>query len=482
MSLLCLSVKEMREGLLRKDFSAKELTEAHLTRIRETNPNYNSFILVSEDRARLAAARADERLEQEREAAPELCGIPLGLKDMILEEGVESRAASKILEGFIPPYSSTAVQKLQKAGAVILGRCNQDEFGMGSSNENSAYGPVKNPWNETKVPGGSSGGSATAVALGQVPLSLGTDTGGSVRQPAAFCGCVGVKPTYGRISRWGVVAFASSLDQIGVFSRDTTDAALLLQTIAGYDPLDSTSMQVAVPNYVEEISRKRSLRIGIPKEYFQLGVAPEIETAVQDALGAECVEISLPHTEYALASYYIVVSAEAASNLSRYDGVRYGRRANELSSLQELYAKTREEGFGPEVKRRILMGNYVLSAGYYDAYYKKAQQMRTLIIRDFQKAFSEKCDIIAAPTTPSTAFAPGERNLLDMYKSDVFTVPASLAGLPAMSLPVGLDAAGLPIGLQLIAPAFEEARLFCAAKQIEDKTSFPNQQQTRKDS
>ncbi len=483
--LISLSVSEMRNGLLQKDFSAVELTQAHLQRIRKTNEEFNSFISICEDAALAQAAAAETVLAAEQGASPALTGIPVAIKDLLLTKGIETTCASKILTGFIPPYDCTAVAKLKEAGAVIIGKTNLDEFAMGSSNEYSAYGPVRNPWNKSCVPGGSSGGSAVAVCLGQSPLSLGTDTGGSIRQPASLTGVCGMKPTYGRVSRYGAVAYASSLDQIGGFARSIEDLALLIRTISGKDPNDSTSMEVDVPDYLAEVrtaskTQLQGLRIGVPKEYFIPGMQEEVEKSclasldVFRHLGAEIVEISLPHTEYALAAYYIITPAEASSNLARYDGVRYGFRSQDHDSLAEMFERTRAQGFGAEVKRRIMIGSYVLSAGYYDAYYLKAQQVRTLIINDFKQAFANHCDVILTPVSPTTAFKIGEKadSPLTMYLADIFTVPINLAGLPGLSLPCGLDSAGLPVGIQLVGPPFAEPRLFIAAAAFAREVAF----------
>ena len=482
--LVKLSVLEMRDGLLTKKFSAVDLAKAHLEEIKATNSTYNSFLTITEELALAQAAAADVKLSLQKTNSPILTGIPVAIKDQLVTEGVETTCASKMLKGFIPPYNCTAVKKLLDGGAVILGKTNQDEFAMGSSSENSAFGVVRNPWDIERVPGGSSSGSAVSVAAGQAPLALGTDTGGSIRQPASFTGIVGVKPTYGRISRYGAVAFASSLDQIGPFGRCVEDAALCLRTIAGKDKKDSTSMEVPVPDYLHEIKKYdghlKGLRIGLPKEYFISGMDSDVEDTIKQSLksleklGAEIVEISLPHTENAIAVYYIVACAEASSNLARYDGVRYGFRYKEAQTLSEMYEKTRALGFGPEVKRRIILGTYVLSAGYYDAYYRKAQQVRTLIINDFKAAFVNNCDVIATPVSPTTAFKIGEKTAspLQMYLGDVFTVPCSLAGLPGISLPCGLDRKNLPIGIQFIGKPFSEDMLLKTAYSFEQEIKF----------
>lgn len=485
--LYSLTVREMREGLLSRKFSAVELTESMLQRVEATNPQLNSFITVCGNEARGAARQADERLRSDGERTPVLTGIPVAVKDMLLTKGVRTTCASKILGDFIPPYDCTAVLRLKRDGAVIIGKTNLDEFAMGSSTEHSAFGPTKNPWDHSRVPGGSSGGSAAAVAVGQAPIALGTDTGGSVRQPASLSGIVGLKPTYGRVSRYGAVAYASSFDQIGPFGRTVEDVAHVMRCIAGHDEHDSTSMAVPVDNYPEEMRYAKDekaplagIRVGVPKEYMISGMQPEVEksfhTSVQvmKSLGAEIVDISLPHTDYALAIYYIIVPAEASSNLARYDGVRFGYRASGIETLGEMYERTRAEGFGAEVKRRILIGSYVLSKGYYDAYYRKAQQVRTLIINDFRAAFHNHCDVIAAPVSPTTAFRIGEKtnSPLEMYLADVFTVPINLAGVPAISVPSGVDGQGLPIGLQLIGAPFSEKLLLRVGHQFERAVNF----------
>lgn len=451
------------------------LTDASLARIAKDNPRINAWLAVDIDGARAAAAKVDETRKAGNPVGA-LAGAPVGLKDMICTRGLTTTAASKMLANFVPPYDATVTRHIREASGVIVGKLNQDEFAMGSSNENSAFGSVRNPVDDTRSPGGSSGGSAAAVAANHCALTLGTDTGGSIRQPASFCGVVGVKPTYGRISRWGVVAFASSLDQVGPLTRSVEDAALALDVLMGHDPADSTSLPSAPESTVAALDRGvAGLRIGVPKEYFGEGCTPDVAEAVREALatyealGATLVEVSLPHTSYAVATYYLVATAEASSNLARYDGMRFGHRSTEASGLADLYAKSRTEGFGPEVKRRIMLGNYALSAGYYDAYYLKAQKVRTLVIQDFAEAF-KRCDVIAAPASPVTAIKLGERvsDPLQMYLLDVFTIPASLAGLPCMSLPCARrDQGGLPIGLQLISPALDEAGLIAAGAAYE---------------
>ena len=452
-----------RAALDRRDLSASELARAVLDRVAAVEPTVHALLAVTAERAMADAAAADARLAR-GESGP-LLGIPIVLKDIFATRGIPTTCGSRILENWVPPYDSDAAERLARAGGVLVGKANLDEFAMGSSNENSAYGPARNPWNPERVPGGSSGGSAAAVAAGECLASLGTDTGGSIRLPASYCGLSGMKPTYGRVSRYGVIAYASSLDQVGPLAWSAADVAAVLGVIAGHDPRDSTSVPRPVPDYTAALTGDvRGLRVGIPREYFAEGIAPDVERATREAIGvlaergAQLVEIGLPHTEYAIATYYLVATAEASSNLARYDGVRFGlRRADSGDSLIDMYRHTRDAGFGAEVKRRILLGTYALSAGYYDAYYLKALQVRTLIRRDFLRAF-ESCDVIAAPTAPTTAFRLGEKvsDPLAMYLSDVFTTSVNLAGLPGLSVPCGLDADGMPIGLQLIAPAFAE--------------------------
>ena len=476
------TIAEARDALDSGAVSARELAEAHIAAM-DAARNLNAFITETPDRA-LADADASDARRAKGEALGALDGIPLAIKDLFCTEGVMTTAASHILEGFVPPYESTVSGNLRAAGSVMLGKTNLDEFAMGSSNETSYFGNVENPWrrdgdNRPLVPGGSSGGAAAAVS-GRLCLgATGTDTGGSIRQPAAFCGIVGMKPTYGRCSRWGVVAFASSLDQAGPMTRSVRDSAILLGGMAGFDPKDSTSADMALPDFEAAIDGGvKGLRVGIPAEYAVDGMNPEIAALwdqgkawLKDA-GAELVDISLPHTKYALPAYYIIAPAEASSNLARYDGVRYGQR-EEGSDLTELYENTRAAGFGIEVRRRILIGTYVLSAGYYDAYYLKAQKVRALIARDFTQAY-EKCDVILTPTTPGPAFAAGEKSddPIAMYLNDVLTVPASLAGLPAISVPAGLSGEGLPLGLHLIGKAFDEETMFRAAQALENAAGF----------
>jgi aspartyl-tRNA(Asn)/glutamyl-tRNA(Gln) amidotransferase subunit A len=473
-----LTLAEARDGLRAKKFSAREIADAHVSAI-ETARALNAFVLETPDRAREMSAQADARIAK-GEAGP-LEGIPLGIKDLFATEGVRTTACSKILGNFIPPYESTVTANLWRDGAVLLGKLNNDEFAMGSSNETSCFGPVQNPWrrkgsNAPLVPGGSSGGSATAVAAHLCLGATGTDTGGSIRQPAAFTGTVGIKPTYGRCSRWGVVAFASSLDQAGPFTRTVRDAAILLRSMSGHDPKDSTSVDIGVPDYEAAVGKSiKGLKIGIPREYRVPNMPAEIEKLWAQgadwlkAAGAELVDISLPHTKYALPAYYIVAPAEASSNLARYDGVRYGLR-EEGANLIDLYEKTRSAGFGPEVQRRVMIGTYVLSAGYYDAYYLRAQKVRTLIKRDFETVFADGVDAILTPATPSSAFAIGEKagaDPVEMYLNDIFTVTVNMAGLPGISVPGGFDEHGLPLGLQLIGRPFDEETLFSTAEVIE---------------
>jgi aspartyl-tRNA(Asn)/glutamyl-tRNA(Gln) amidotransferase subunit A len=477
--LTSLTLASAAGRLHRCEISAVELTEACLERISATEPTLHAFLTVSEEEARRQAAAADERLRA-GEPLSTLDGIPLALKDVFITRGVRTTAASRILEGFVPPFDGTAVARLRRAGAVFIGKTNCDEFAMGSSTENSAFGPSRNPWDLERVPGGSSGGSAVAVAASQCLGALGTDTGGSVRLPASFCGVVGLKPTYGRVSRYGIVAYASSLDQVGPFARDVRDAAILLEAIAGHDAMDSTSARIPVPSYQNALGTELgAVRLGVPREYFQEGMQPEVDSCVREAiaalesLGATVETISLPHTAYAIAIYYLIATAEASSNLARYDGIRYGRRAMGTQSLIDTYRRSREEGFGTEVKRRIMLGTYALSAGYYDAYYGKAQKARTLVRRDFEQAF-ERCDVLVAPTAPTTAFRLGEKlgDPLTMYLSDVLTISVNLAGLPGISIPCGVDADGLPIGLQLIGRPFGEETLLRAAYAYEHSTDW----------
>jgi aspartyl-tRNA(Asn)/glutamyl-tRNA(Gln) amidotransferase subunit A len=474
-----LSIEEAARKLASREISSRELTESCLDRIAATDGNVGSFLEVTGEVARAQAAEADKRLADGSDVTP-LTGIPIGLKDLFVTSGIRTTCAAKILENFVPRFDSTVTRKLQRAGAVLVGKVNMDEFAMGSSCENSALGDTRNPWNHDRVAGGSSGGSATAVAARQCLGTIGTDTGGSIRLPASYCGVVGMKPTYGRVSRYGMIAFASSLDQAGPFATTARGAAALLEAISGHDPLDSTSINAEVPSLIPADSVNLSgLKIGVVPELLAGGLDEGVEPAVNAALsalgdlGAQQSEVSLPTSEYALATYYILTSAEASSNLGRYDGVRYGVRVGEDDGLREMYGQTRDAGFGDEVKRRIMLGSYALSAGYYEAYYMKAMKVRTLIRRDFEKAF-EQVDALVLPTSPSTAFEIGSRtdDPLKMYLSDVMTIPANLAGLPAVSLPCGFDAAGMPIGLQIITKPMAEAKLFEIAAAYQDATDW----------
>ena len=457
------TIAEITEKLTRGETSARTEVEAALNAAEKLNDELNAFLEI--DRA--GALKRADAIDQKRGSGP-LNGIPVAIKDNICVRGMQTSCGSHILGPYKPPYNATAIDRLLDAGAVIIGKTNCDEFAMGSSNENSAFGPVKNPWDTSRVPGGSSGGSAAAVAAGIVPAALGSDTGGSVRQPASLCGVIGVKPTYGRVSRYGLVAFGSSLDQIGVFAQTATDAATVMQAIAGRDPHDATTAKVPVANYIGETEKDiAGLRIGVSRTLLGEGLDKDVRGTIEKAidayreLGAEIVDIELPHAKYAIAVYYIIATAEASSNLARYDGVRYGFRAEEAPALREMYRKTRDEGFGPEVKRRIMLGTYVLSAGYYDAYYLKAQKVRMLIRNDFAAAFA-KCDAVLTPTSPSPAFRFGEKvdDPLAMYLNDIYTVTANLAGIPGISVPCGLSAEGLPIGVQLLGPYWSEGLLF----------------------
>ena len=479
-----LGIAGIRKGIDGGDFTAKEVAETFIERVSAAKA-LNAFLIETPDHA-LAAAEAADKAKANGEPLGKMAGVPIGMKDLFCTEGVEARAASAILEGFKPQYESTVSGNLWKSGAGMLGKLNMDQFAMGSSNETSAFGDVISPWrakdsNKDLVPGGSSGGSSTAVSARLCPAATGTDTGGSIRQPAAFTGITGFKPTYGRCSRWGVIAFASSLDQAGPMAHDVRDCAIMLESMAGFDPKDSTSLDLPVPEWEANLdSNLAGKRVGIPKEYTMEGIDEQISNSWEQGKawlkdsGAEIVDISLPHTKYALPAYYIIAPAEASSNLARYDGVRYGKRdLPDGAGLQDMYAATREAGFGDEVKRRIMIGTYVLSAGYYDAYFTQAQKVRTLIAQDFEKAW-EKCDVILAPTTPTAAFSPGEQsdNPIAMYLNDVFAVPASMAGLPAMSVPAAVTKDGLPLGLQIIGKALDEQSLFNAGLAIEERAGF----------
>lgn len=479
--LTCLTAPEARDLLVRREVSATALARAALDRIAQVEPVVRSFITVTADEALAQAAAADAALGAGDPAAtPELTGIPVALKDLFCTTGVPTTAGSRILEGFVPPYDATVVARLRAAGAVFVGKANMDEFAMGSSTENSGFHATRNPWDPARVPGGSSGGSATAVAAGQAILSLGTDTGGSIRQPASLTSVAGLKPTYGRVSRYGVVAFASSLDQVGPFSVGVEGSAMILRTIAGIDPLDGTTADVEVPDYRATIRDGiRGLRVGVPAEYFVEGMEPDVERLVRTAvdelarLGATIHPVSLPYSAHGLATYYIIAPAEASSNLARYNGTRFGLAALDEADMNRAMDRARERGFGAEPKRRIMLGTYALSSGYYDAYYRKAQQVRTLIKADFDAAFRD-VDVIASPVSPTVAFRIGERvdDPLAMYLSDVCTIPVNVAGLPGISIPCGFDGQGLPVGLQLIGRAFDEATLFRAAWAYEDATGW----------
>jgi aspartyl-tRNA(Asn)/glutamyl-tRNA(Gln) amidotransferase subunit A len=466
MELRELTIAGVREQLRSRSVSARELAERHLERIGKRDGQLRAFLALTPERAYAQAEVIDRRIEK-GEVLPPLAGLPMAIKDVIITRGAPTTAGSRILEDYRPPYDATAVARLEAAGALFLGKTNCDEFAMGSSTENSGYFPTRNPHDPERVPGGSSGGSAAAVADGLCVTALGSDTGGSIRQPASFCGVVGLMGTYGRVSRYGLIAFASSLDHIGPFARTVRDAATVMQVIAGRDPLDSTAADVAVPDYLAALEQPiKGVRLGVPKECFGAGLDPEVRQKVEQGierfreLGCEIREVSLPHTDYAIACYYIIATAEASSNLARYDGVRYGFRARGVSALDAMYEGTRGGGFGAEVKRRIMLGTYVLSAGYYEAYYRKAQKVRTLLYGDFVEAFKQ-VDAIVTPTAPTPAFRLGEKvdDPLQMYLADIYTVTADLVGVPGISVPCGKSAAGLPIGLQLLAPHFDEARL-----------------------
>jgi aspartyl-tRNA(Asn)/glutamyl-tRNA(Gln) amidotransferase subunit A len=467
-------IVQTRELLKKREVTSAELTSFYLDRIGQHNPEVGAYLRTTEDLAMQMAEDADRRIAAGEDGA--LLGIPFGMKDILCTKGIETTCASQILKGFVAPYDATAIRKLKESGFVHLGRLNMDEFAMGSSTENSSFQITRNPWDVTRIPGGSSGGSAASVAAGLCVAALGTDTGGSIRQPAGLCSVVGMKPTYGRVSRYGLIAFASSLDQIGPMTRCVRDCAVVLQVIAGHDPLDSTSIPQPVPDYLTLLGRDiQGMRIGLPKEYFVEGMERDVKEAVEESVkvlernGAKIVPISLPHSEFAVATYYIICTAEASSNLARYDGVKYGMRVPGKDIIQ-MYKKTRSAGFGQEVKRRIILGTYVLSSGYYDAYYRKAGQVRTLIRSDFDKAF-ELCDVIVTPVSPTTAFKVGERieDPLTMYLSDIFTIPVNLAGLPALSVPCAFDSTGLPIGLQIIGKPLDEVTILQAAYVVEQE-------------
>ncbi|MDI3533755.1 MAG: aspartyl-tRNA(Asn)/glutamyl-tRNA(Gln) amidotransferase subunit [Thermosediminibacterales bacterium] len=481
MELYELTIHELLDLIKKRETTPSEITESVLKRVGQVEDRVKAFVTITEEEARERAKHIDEDVNNEGNIKS-LMGIPMALKDNMCTKGIRTTCSSKILYNFKPPYNATVVEKLNDAGTVLIGKTNLDEFAMGSSTENSAFHTTRNPWDLKRVPGGSSGGSAAAVAADEVIFALGSDTGGSIRQPASLCGVVGMKPTYGFVSRYGLIAFASSLDQIGPFTKDVTDCAIVMNAICGHDPMDSTSANVDVPDFTKSlVADVKGMKIGVPKEYFIEGIQPEVKDAVMKAaelfeeMGANVEDISLPHTDYGLSVYYIIAPAEASSNLARYDGIQYGFRAEEYDDLIDLYKKTRSEGFGPEVKRRIMLGTYALSSGYYDAYYLKAQKVRTLVKQDFDNAF-EKCDIIICPTSPTTAFEIGAKtdDPLAMYLSDVFTIPVNLAGIPGISIPCGFSN-GLPIGLQIIGKPFDEATIIKAAYTFEQATDYHKQ-------
>jgi aspartyl-tRNA(Asn)/glutamyl-tRNA(Gln) amidotransferase subunit A len=473
LELINKSALELRDLLDKREVSSREIVEAYLERIEAVEPKVNSFVTLTKEQALKDADKADKMIKDK--TATSLTGIPIAIKDNLCTYHVKTTCCSKIIKDFLPPYDATVITKIKEAGMPILGKTNMDEFAMGSSTETSIFGPSKNPWDLERVPGGSSGGSAAAVAAMEAPLALGSDTGGSIRQPAALTGIVGIKPTYGLVSRYGLIAFASSLDQIGPFAKNVSDAAALLTLLAGHDRRDSTSLPLEKVDYLQNLGQDiKGLRVGVPVEFFAEGIDPEVESNVKNSIkaleefGAEIIEISLPHSEYALAAYYLVATAEASSNLARFDGVRYGHRSKEDRDSVTMFKHTRAEGFGPEVKRRIILGTYALSSGFYDAYYLKALKTRTLIKQDFDEAF-KKVDVLITPTTPSPAFKFGEKNKdpLAMYLSDIFTTTANLAGIPAMSLPAGLTSEGLPVGVQIFAPALKEDIMLNTAYALE---------------
>lgn len=478
MMLNRLTIHELQKLIRAGEATASDIVQSVFERIDEVEGRVHSYITLMKDYAFAEAAKADRDIKAGK--IKSLTGIPIALKDIVCTKGYLTTCGSHILHNYIPPYDATVVEKLKETGAIFTGKTNMDEFAMGSSTETSYFGITRNPWDLDRIPGGSSGGSAAAVAADECIASIGSDTGGSIRQPAALCGVVGMKPTYGRVSRFGLIAFASSLDQIGPFTKDVEDCAIMMNAIAGYDARESTSVPLAVPDYTEFLSRGiDGWKVGIPKEYFIEGIDPDVNEAMEKAittikgLGATCVEISLPHTEYCLAVYYIIAPAEASSNLARYDGVKYGFRAQDSGDLLDMYKKTRSAGFGAEVKRRIMIGTYALSSGYYDAYYKKASQVRALITRDFEDAFTQ-CDAILTPTSPTPAFKIGERmdNPLQMYLSDIFTISTNLAGIPGISVPCGFTREGLPIGVQFLAGNFEEGKLIQIASAFEKQANL----------
>jgi aspartyl-tRNA(Asn)/glutamyl-tRNA(Gln) amidotransferase subunit A len=481
MDVNLLTVESALTAIAQKQFSARRLVEEFYRKIQADDPDINAYLTLCEDRALRQAGWIDD-LAGRGDSLPPLAGAPVAIKDVMVTKGIRSTAGSRILNNFIPPYDCTAVARLEAAGAIVLGKTNCDEFAMGSSNENSAYGVVRNPRDRSRVPGGSSGGSAAAVAAGTAVAALGSDTGGSIRQPAAFCGVVGLMPTYGRVSRYGLIAFASSLDHIGPITKTVKDAAIILRHIAGRDPLDSTSADLPVPDYEQEIGRPvTGLKLGVPREYFGEGLDAEVRKGVEAAIqllataGCEIVPISLPHTPYAIPTYYLIATAEASSNLARYDGVRYGYRTSQARTLSEMYRKTRDEGFGAEVKRRIMLGTYALSSGYYDAYYLKAQRVRTLLTRDFEEAF-RKVDAIVTPTTPTAAFKLGEKtdDPLAMYLADIYTVVGDLVGVPGISVPCGQTKSGLPIGFQILGKHFDEGTVLRLGHAVEHGLTLQN--------
>jgi aspartyl-tRNA(Asn)/glutamyl-tRNA(Gln) amidotransferase subunit A len=475
MDISALTIDSARSAIAEGKTTATALAEAFYAKIESDDPKIGAYLILSKERALAKAAQIDQ-LAEKGERLPPLAGVPVGIKDVLVTKGVRTTAGSKILGSYVPPYDCTAVARLEAAGAVVLGKLNCDEFAMGSSNENSAFKPVHNPRDLGRVPGGSSGGSAAAVAANMAVATLGSDTGGSIRQPASFCGVVGLKPTYGRVSRYGLIAFASSLDNIGPFAKAAKDVAYVLRTIAGRDPMDSTSADLPVPDYVAEVEKPvKGLRVGVAKEYFGEGLEAETRSAIEAAiqklagLGCEIMEVSLPHTKYAIPAYYLVATAEASSNLARFDGVRYGYRASGARSLSDMYRRSRNQGFGAEVKRRIMLGTYALSAGYYDAYYLKAQRVRTLLTRDFEEAFA-KVDVIVGPTSPTPAFKLGEKvdDPLAMYLADIYTVTANLAGIPGVSIPVGQTKEKLPVGMQIFGKHFAESTILRVAHAYEN--------------
>jgi len=474
MDIKKLKLTEIKNLIEKREIKAEEVTEYYLKRAISLQEKTNAFITLNEENILEQAKNLDNLVEKGFKG--KLTGVPIAIKDNICTKGIRTTCASKILSNFIPPYNATVIENLKNEGAIIFGKTNMDEFAMGSSNETSYFGPVKNPWDMERIPGGSSGGSAVAISAILAPASLGSDTGGSIRQPASLCGVVGMKPTYGRVSRYGLIAFGSSLDQIGPFARSIDDCALILEAISGYDPKDSTSIKIDTPEYLKNLNKDiKGLKIGVPKEYFIEGVEEDIVKSIEKSieiykkLGAEIQEISLPHTKYGIAVYYLIATAEASSNLARYDGVKYGVRAENVKDLKQMYIKTKKEGFGEEVKRRIMLGTFSLASGYYDAYYKKASKVRTLIKNDFMNAF-EKVDVILCPTSPTTAFKIGEKSNdpIQMYLSDIFTINVNLAGIPAISVPCGFDKKGLPIGMQIIGNYFDEQKVLNTSFAYED--------------